>query len=421
MRESWWKAALVGAVAAAAAALAVALLRGDDRAPAVAVPLLVGAVEDAAIFGDPLPKVDLARLAGFRALVFSARWTPPQERPTDAQLQALADAAVAARNAAMTPIVAVYQLGSATPLTDDEQAEFAAYAAAIAGEVPGLGHLIVGNEPNLGTFWRPQFADDGTSASAPAFLSLLARTYDAVKEVRPDIVVIGGGLAARGTDRADGRRPSQSPTAFIRALGAAYRTSGRDRPVMDMLSIHPYGEHSSIAPDLAHPNTSGIGIADYGKLVGLLGEAFDGTAQPGSDLPIAYGEYGIETTVDAHPAPYTGTEHATVRPVDPVLQGERYAQAIALAACQPTVRMLLLFHVSDEAELDRLQSGVYWADDTAKPSLETVREAIRAVPDERCREAQAAPLAAAGAPPPEPDAATRRRLAREGDARGRAA
>ena len=40
--------------------------------------------------------------------------------------------------------------------------------------------------------------------------------------------------------------------------------------------------------------------------------------------------------------------------------------------------MLLFFHVSDEAQLERLQTGVFYADDTPKASLEPVARAAHA-------------------------------------------
>ena len=46
--------------------------------------------------------------------------------------------------------------------------------------------------------------------------------------------------------------------------------------------MHPYGDSSSVSPDVLHPLSNTIGIADYAKLVALLGTAFDGTGQPGS-------------------------------------------------------------------------------------------------------------------------------------------
>ncbi len=77
-------------------------------------------------------------------------------------------------------------------------------------------------------------------------------------------------------------------------MGAAYRASGREQPLMDIFAIHPYLERSAIPPSTEHPIGTSIGIADYDKLVGLLEEAFDGTAQEGGDLPIAYTEFGVQ-------------------------------------------------------------------------------------------------------------------------------
>ena len=77
-------------------------------------------------------------------------------------------------------------------------------------------------------------------------------------------------------------------------------------------------------------------------------------------------------------AVYTGAEQPTTKPIDEAAQASRYADAIAIAACSPTVRMLLFFHVSDEPQLERLQTGVFYADDTPKASLERVAQAARA-------------------------------------------
>ena len=157
---------------------------------------------------------------------------------------------------------------------------------------------------------------------------------------------------------------------------------------MDMFSIHPYPENSSIPPTFEHPQSTSIGLADYDKLVALLGAAFDGTAQPGSTLPIAYGEYGLQTAIPQQKlGPYTGVEQPTTKPIDEQTQAARYADAIALAACHPNVRMLLFFHVSDEPQLERLQTGVFYADDTPKSGLETVAQAALAAQARRvdCR------------------------------------
>jgi len=272
----------------------------------------------------------------------------------------------------LTPVLAVYQLSSSTPLSDPDRAAFAAYAAALARALPDVHDVIVGNEPNLNLFWQPQFDANGGDAAAAAFERLLAQTYDALKAVNSDLDVIGGGLAPHGGDDPHSSRPTHSPATFIADLGAAYRSSGRTKPLMDAFSIHVYGESPRVPPTLAHPRTTSIGIADYGKLVKLLGAAFDGTAQPGSKLPIVYGEYGVETDVPpGKQGSYSG--HEVVHPVDPQTQARYYAQAIARAACQPHVHMLFLFHVLDESRLEGLQSGLYWADGAAKPAARAVR------------------------------------------------
>src|SRR5215208_4583862 len=73
--------------------------------------------------------------------------------------------------------------------------------------------------------------------------------------------------------------------------------SGRIVPIMDQLAMHPYGDSSSQPPKKSkHPGTT-IGLADYAKLVRILGESFDGTGQRGSNLPILYEEFGVESRI----------------------------------------------------------------------------------------------------------------------------
>jgi len=336
--------------------------------------LVVGAVEDAAKWADPAAKMALAQRAGFGAIVLSSLWHPPRTAPSQLELTALRGAATAAAADGIRPIVAVYQLSRDTPLTAQARAQFAAYAASIPKLVPDVRDVIVGNEPNLPLFWQPQFDADGNNAAAPAYFKLLEETYDAIKAADPKVNVIGGALAARGNDNPKSPRPTQSPNAFIAHLGTLYLASGRKKPLMDMFALHPYPENSSTPPTFAHPRTNkALGLADYDKLVALLDRAF-----PGQDLPIVYGEYGLETTIPASEAhAYTGREPATTKPIDPVTQGREYAQAIRMAACQPRVRYLLFFHVSDESALTGLQTGVYYADDVPKPDLDTVAAAIK--------------------------------------------
>ncbi|HEY7604872.1 MAG TPA: hypothetical protein VH760_11480 [Gaiellaceae bacterium] len=341
-------------------------------------------VDDAARSGDAASFVDELTRSGFDALAISSIWDPGETAPDADETTALREVASAANDADVRLFVIVYQPGSATtPLTDEARSQFAAYTAAVVTQVPDVQDVIVGNEPNLNRFWLPQFGPGGENVSAAAYLRLLASTYDAVKSARDDVRVWGGATAPRGADRPGASRETSSPTTFIRALGAAYRASGRDEPVMDGFVHHPYPESSAVPIDLPHPRVKSIGLADYAKLVRLLGEAFDGTAQKGSDLPILYGEIGIETTIPAgKQALYT--DHEVARTVSEQAQAAAYRRTLELASCQQNVAGVLFFHLLDEPSLVGWQSGVRYVDGTAKQSLAPVRNAVRAARDEGC-------------------------------------
>ena len=234
--------------------------------------------------------------------------------------------------------------------------------------------MIVGNEPNLNRFWLPQFDLDGSEPPRPRLPGAARADVRRAQGRLARVQVYGGAVSPRGGDR-PAARPTHSPTLFIRDLGLAYRASGRDRPVMDAFVIHPYADNSSQSPT-APPAPRAIGVADYGKLVALLGEAFDGTAQAGSALPIFYGEFGVESQIPAaKESLYTGTEPTTTKPVDEATQAAYYEQALALAFCQPTVGGMLLF-LSRTSARASWQSGVHYVDGTPKKSRPRVTEAL---------------------------------------------
>jgi hypothetical protein len=341
--------------------------------------MLFGAAEDAAkapTLAAAKTKMDLAKLAGLDAIRLTAPWRRGEKVPLDADLQSLKNAVDAADLDGITVFLSVYPSGSSqTPRTARERTDFAAFASSLTAALPTVRRFIVGNEPNLNRFWLPQFRRDGSDAAAVAYEQTLALTYDALKQASPSATVIGGALSPRGNDSIMSRK--HSPTTFIQDLGRAYRASGRRRPIMDAFSLHPYEDNSSIPPGFQHPHTTTISLADYPKLVRLLGNAFGGTAQPGAKLPVVYDEFGVQSQIPARKRPdYDGSTPRSDRPVTEATQSLYYLEALALAACQPTVAALLIFHVSDEPDLDRWQSGLYYADDTPKTSLAAVRRGI---------------------------------------------
>jgi len=342
--------------------------------------MLVGAADDFAkqsSYANAKVSMDEAKLAGLDAIRMTATWTTGETALPESERTPLSNAIMAAELTGIRVILSIYPYGSSvTPLTDQSRSDFAAFAVDLVNRYPEVHDFIIGNEPNLNRFWLPQFGSNGEDVAAPAYEQLLAQTYDAIKAVRPHSTIYGGALAPRGVDKPNTGRDTHSPTAFITDLGAAYRASGRQLPIMDAFAFHPYPENSSVGPDFPHPNSTAIGLADYDKLVSLLGTAFDGTAQRGSSLPILYDEFGIETQIPpAKASLYTGTEPSTTHPVDEATQAQMYEEAMGMAFCQKTVLGLLLFHVQDETALSAWQSGLYYADGTPKSSLYPVRSA----------------------------------------------
>jgi hypothetical protein len=267
------------------------------------------------------------------------------------------------------------------------RAQFVAFLQLLAYEYPQVKDFIVGNEPNQPRFWQPQFVQ-GKGVSGAAYERVLAAAYDGLKAVDPEIRVIGVGLSPRGNDRPGARsNVSTSPVRFIRDMGGAYRASGRRKPLMDLFGLHSYPrfDRDPLARGYAWPNA---GITNLDRIKQAVWDAFHGTAQP------TFAENGAETDPAGRPAlrftldevgwqaaiplesreAYTGRE--TVRPAPETAQARIYSQIVDLVACDPAVESLLFFHLVDEHDLDRFQSGLMRADWTPKPSYFAVKNRI---------------------------------------------
>jgi hypothetical protein len=375
-----------------ACALTASLAPGGARAD---VGLRFGFADDLAPNNAPA----VARDLGARALRLPVHWRAGQTAlgPADA---ARLDRAVGALSG-MRIFLAVYGPASTAPTTAGERNRYCTFVANVLARYQSVNDAVIWIEPNLAYFWEPQFDARGASVAPAAYELLLARCWDAVHAVRPTARVVGLSLSPTGSDNPRaGSNVSHSPGTFIRALGAAYRKSGRKRPILDLVSHHVYGNANFERPWARHVGTKELGEGDWNKLMWNLWLGFNGTKQPipgecgpAGCVRIAYLESGFETTVDASKArlyhareyagflpdfaggePATPAPRATSRAPD---QATQVVDAVRLAYCQPYVDVMLNFLLRDERDRRRWQSAPLWADGTPKDSVPAFRAAAR--------------------------------------------
>ena len=218
--------------------------------------------------------------------------------------------------------------------------------------------VVIWNEANSDTFWLPR------ENAAADYTALLARCWDLLHASVPGVNVL--------TTTAS----SHDPAAFIRAVGAAYRASGRQLPLFDTAGHNPYSLFPGEPPTARHDVY--VGQGDYDRLVAVLDESFAGTAQP--PVPIWYLENGFQT-MTAGPlrrSHYSGRE-TVARTSSRRRRRPRSPQRSGSRACQPRVAAYFNFLLVDETLLGGWQSGLLWADWRRKPAFEAYRTAIAEV------------------------------------------
>lgn len=256
-------------------------------------------------------------------------------------------------------VIAVYNDASQAPTDEESRREYCSYTSSLLRRVPTLAAIVIWNEANSPRYWP-------SSSGASGYEALLAECWDALHRVKPTVNVL------------DSTASHYDPAGFIRALGSAYRTSGRTRPIVDTFGHNPYPEYASEPPWATHAETGSIGEGDYSTLMTALSDAFGFTAQrvPSAAWPrLWYLEDGFQTAVPWTLAPtYVG--HENDQHVLPVLpfgeqrsQSEQLVDAVSLAYCQPAVGAFFNFELLDEHRLVGWQSGVFYANGAPKASF----------------------------------------------------
>lgn len=336
----------------------------------------VGVTEDAGTT-SPAFVYDTLQDLGMKTNVLSIRWDPLNPTGLPANFADIKGAVDAASARGVQIILATYQ-DKARGIADTPTgaAVFAAWLKQVAAACPQcVRKIIILNEPNQPRFFQPIFDTGCQPASPAAYAEVLAAAYDALKEVDPSIRVYGIGLSPRGNDNCSAAsNVSLSPTTFLAALGKAYKAMGRSKPLMDALSFHPYPNVNTDDPmkGYAWPN---IGVPNLDRLKQAFEDAFGGTAQSTfkDGLKVALDEVGWQVDTANQPG-YAGTEN--VPTVDEPTQAKYYADMVRFFACDPSVESLNFFHLVDEADRDRFQSGLLRADRSQRASYTAVKEAI---------------------------------------------
>ena len=327
-------------VALGVAALLVLRPSHAPRAPH----LLVGVADDTLKWtANPLGIVRRQRALGAEAVRVWVPWHG-EARPTGARLDELARAEAAARRTHV--VLALFGFARDTPASAGAQRRFCAFARDALARVPDARAVVVWNEANSPAYWR---------GSAAQYEALLARCYDALH--RAGLTVL------------DSTASAHAPEAFLRGVAAAYRASGRTRPLVDAFGHSPYPASSAEPPDAVHA-VGFVGEGDYTRLADVLRESF-GAAQD-----VWYLEDGFQSAVPARLIPnYDGNEN--VAALAPELQAQWLGDAIRLAACQPRVRAFFNFELVDETRLSGWQSGLVWRGAQRKPAAGAFAAAAR--------------------------------------------
>jgi hypothetical protein len=247
------------------------------------------------------------------------------------------------------------------------------------------------NECNQPLFVNPQWDTSGKNQSAAVCGRALAAAYDALKGVNGAIHVWGVGLSPRGNDRPGAAtNSSTTPVTFLGALGTWFRAfvkkTGRTAPLMDGFDFHPYPIPQSLPFATGYGDARSASVSNLSRIYQAFYSAFNGTPQPtigkqrGGGLPVSLNETGVQTDTFGKGG-YSGSEISATsaggvldRYATEAYQAGWYRQMLDLVACDPNVAVVNIFHLIDESNLSGWQSGLFFADGTAKQSAQTVRD-----------------------------------------------
>ena len=355
------------AVAALAAALAAL---GIAAAAASADSIVWGVNDDAGKYQQGAgPFWTTLRSVGMTSDTMTLHWDETTADGFEGEEASLvAPALDAAAAAAVNVTFDVYPRHSSALASPVNASRFATWVAGLAQAYPQVREFVVMNECNTSLFANPQYVA-GKNVSAARCGGFLAAAYDALKAVDPTIFVWGLGLSPRGNpvpiDKSSPR--ATNPVDWLRFLGTWYRASGRAKPLMDGLDLHPYPIPQSLSFESGYPGRTSFSVTNLPRAYQAFYDAFNGTRQPTvgpGRLPVSLNEVGIQTTPNpAVASAYNGFENGegVAETGSEAYQAEWYRKLVDFSLCDADVTRVNIFKLVDETSLQGWQSGLFFA------------------------------------------------------------
>ena len=243
------------------------------------------------------------------------------------------------RRFGLTPVVTLVGTpawangGRAPNFAPPRPRDFRRFARAVAARYPWVRYWLIWNEPNKRLWLRP-------TRAAIYVQHLLNPGYEGIHSVLPHALVGGGVTAPRGG------AGGIAPVVWLHGMAAAHAK-------LDAYAHHPYPLRPNETPSSGGcKNCPSITMATIPKLLILVRRYF-------GPKPVWLTEYGYQTNP---PDTFLG--------VSP----QRQATLLSLAAMRAwrlsRVTMLIQYLYRDEVVLSRFQTGLVFADNRPKPSLQ---------------------------------------------------
>jgi hypothetical protein len=125
-------------------------------------------------------------------------------------------------------VLGFYGRAEDAPSTPQAREDYCHFVRNVVVRYSEIRDVVIWNEANSDTFWRPR------QETAEGYAALLARCWDLLHASVADVNVVTTTAA------------SHDPIGFVQAVAAAYRASGRSRPLFDTVGHNPYAGHESV-------------------------------------------------------------------------------------------------------------------------------------------------------------------------------